>query len=67
MVTLNCTPPADYVEQTRSIHVSWLLNSMNPNDIRDRRGRHRVQGCDLIIMCGNGFEDWVMICVHNYA
>ena len=51
MVTLNCT--TDYATQLRSINVTWLLNSMVPDDIRD--GRYsRVATCNSSIVCGNG-------------
>lgn len=60
-MTVNCTAPADYVKQLRSIQVSWLLNSTPPSNILDNKGRARVHDCNLIIKCGNGYIDVVII------
>ena len=51
MIILNCT--SDYATQQKSIKVTWLLNSMVPDDIRD--GKYsRVVVCNSSVVCGNG-------------
>ena len=61
MIIVNGT--TDYVAQERSIHVSWLLNSMPPaaGDILVNGRIRRVQSCGASIDCENGHRDWVKI------
>ena len=66
MITLNCT--TDYTVQSRSIHVSWLLNSTPPGNIMDDRGKsRRVQNCETVLICENGYESRVNILCTCYT
>lgn len=65
MIFLNCT--TDYAAQTRSINVTWLLNSMIPKDIRDEDDVDRVQTCNTSLACRNGHNDLVCIYSATYA
>ena len=53
MITVNCT--TDYTVQSRSIHISWLLNSRQPAIVSNRIRAMRVQRCGAIIKCENGY------------
>ena len=56
MVILNST--TDYAAPSRSINVTWLLNSTVPADII-YDGYPRVVTCKTNIGCGNGHHDEV--------
>ena len=44
MITLNCT--TDYVAQSRSIYITWFLNSTTPKS-------NDVTACNTSFNCGN--------------
>lgn len=57
MIILN--PTTDYAVPSRSINVTWLLNSTVPDDILDDE-YPRVVTCKTSIDCGNGYFDEVL-------
>ena len=61
MIFLDCT--TDYTAQTRSINVTWLLNSMIPKSFRDDDDHDRVQTCNTSLACRNGHKD--LVCIYS--
>lgn len=65
MITLNCT--TDYAIQSRSIHISWLLNYSQPDVFPNYFKGKRVQRCEAEIKCENGYIHLVntlFCCIH---
>ena len=59
----------DYAAPSRSINVTWLLNSTVPADILHSEFSQfsRVVTCNASIHCGNGHFDEVHINVYNHV
>ena len=64
---ISCSTAVNYVEQTRSINVTWMLNSTRPANLLSNKRNYRVLNCAAYVKCGNGYVQWVNNNVHYYS